>query len=100
MSIQHEKEVVQRMITIYCHKKHNSKKGDLCPQCTELLRYAHQRLDHCPYGDNKLSCRRCKTHCYKLDMRERIRAVMRYVGPRMIFYAPIEAIKHWLPTHH
>ena len=35
-----------------------------------------------------------RLHCYKPDMRERMRKVMRWAGPRMILYDPIEAIKH------
>ena len=31
---------------------------------------------------------------YKPDMREKIREVMRFSGPRMLFYHPIMAIRH------
>jgi len=33
-------------------------------------------------------------HCYKPAMRENIRAVMRYSGPRMISHHPLMAIQH------
>ena len=33
-------------------------------------------------------------HCYKPDMKEKMREVMRYAGPRMMWYHPIAAIKH------
>ncbi|WP_373125629.1 nitrous oxide-stimulated promoter family protein [Bacteroides sp. HPS0048] len=90
--IDREKRIVELMIRLYCRKKEKNK--CLCLQCEELLRYAHARLDHCPFGGNKSSCKQCTVHCYKPVMRERMRQVMRFSGPRMLLYAPWEAIKH------
>lgn len=92
--IAHEKKVVELMIRIYCRKK--EKNAVLCPDCEELLRYAHTRLDRCPFGEKKSSCKKCTVHCYKPAMRERMRTVMRFSGPRMLLYAPWEAIRHLL----
>ena len=66
----------------------------LCPQCQALLDYAHKRLEHCKFGEDKPSCTRCPVHCYKPAMREQIRQVMRYSGPRMLLHDPIMAIRH------
>lgn len=66
----------------------------LCSQCQSLLDYAHKRLEHCKYGEDKPSCTRCPVHCYKPAMREQIRQVMRYSGPRMLLHDPIMAIRH------
>ena len=66
----------------------------LCPQCQALLDYAHKRLEHCKFGENKPSCTRCPVHCYKPAMREQIRQVMRYSGPRMLLHDPVMAIRH------
>ena len=66
----------------------------LCPQCQALLDYAHRRLEHCKFGEDKPSCTRCPVHCYKPAMREQIRQVMRYSGPRMLMHDPIMAIRH------
>jgi hypothetical protein len=52
------------------------------------------RLDRCPYFPNKPTCANCPTHCYKPDMREQVRAVMRYAGPRMLIKHPILAVFH------
>ena len=46
--ITQEKRTVEIMIRLYCRKK--EKNATLCPECEELLRYAHARLDHCPFG--------------------------------------------------
>ena len=87
-----EKETVTLMIRLYCRKKHGGK--ELCPACAELDAYAQLRSDKCPFMETKTFCSNCKVHCYKKDMREKIREVMRFSGPRMIFHHPIMAIRH------
>ena len=42
----------------------------------------------------KTFCSNCKVHCYKEEMKEKIKIVMRYSGPRMLFYHPVMALKH------
>lgn len=88
-----EKYVVSEMIALYCRKKHGSK-GGLCPECMELQNYAKLRSDKCPFMETKTFCSNCRVHCYKKDMREKIREVMRFSGPRMIFTHPVLAINH------
>ena len=90
-----EKEIVALMIRIYCKKQHGMKTG-LCPECQALQEYAILRADKCPFMEAKTFCSNCKVHCYKKDMREKIREVMRFSGPRMIFYHPIMAIRHMI----
>ncbi len=92
--ISREKRIVEQMIRLYCRRKEGNR--ELCQKCKALLEYAHQRLDACKFGERKTSCRKCPLHCYKPEMRERIRAVMRYAGPRMLLYHPVSAIKHFL----
>ena len=48
-----EKNVVSKMIGLYCEKKHNSLKGALCEDCSNLQEYSHHRLDHCRYKEEK-----------------------------------------------
>ena len=87
-----EKETVSLMIDIYCRKKHGGR--TLCHDCAALKSYARQRSDKCPFMETKTFCSNCKVHCYKPDMREKIREVMRFSGPRMIFHHPVMAIRH------
>ena len=94
LHIDHEKRVVELMIRIFCRKK--EKNTILCPDCVELLHYAHSRLDRCPFGEKKKACKQCAIHCYKPAMREKMKQVMRFSGPRMILYATVEAIRHIL----
>lgn len=92
-----EKRIVALMIRLYCKKKHGAKK-ELCPECKALCDYAILRSDKCPLMESKTFCSNCKVHCYKPDMREKIREVMRFSGPRMIFSHPIMAIRHVLES--
>ena len=91
--IDREKTTVKQMIEIYCHGKKHVNIG-LCEDCSTLLHYAYSRLEHCKYGNNKPTCKKCPIHCYKPEMRQHMRFVMRYAGPRMLWIHPIAAIKH------
>jgi len=93
-NIRKEKQTVEKLIRLYCEKKHPPSGGSLCSMCYDLLEYSHQRLGQCRYYENKPSCRKCPTHCYKPTMREEIRQVMRFSGPRLAFRAPVNWIKH------
>lgn len=90
--IQKEKETVARMIKFYCEKKHKS--TELCEKCDELLAYAHKRLSFCPFGEEKTACSNCSIHCYHQDYRVKIKKVMRFSGPRMLFFHPIYSFRH------
>ena len=92
-----EKRMVSQMILLYCRKNHNTP-GGLCPQCRKLDDYARARSEHCPFMETKTFCSNCRVHCYRSEMREEIRKVMRFSGPRMIFYHPAAAIRHVIET--
>lgn len=92
--IEHEKIMVERMVRLYCRRRERNK--TLCADCREVLDYAHKRLDACRYGEDKTSCKKCPTHCYTPRYREKIREIMRYSGPRMLFLDPIGTIRHYL----
>ena len=81
------------MARVYCHHHHGQSRG-LCAECESLVAYAGKRLQHCPFGADKPTCNGCPVHCYAPAMRERVREVMRYAGPRMIFRHPWLAQRH------
>lgn len=91
--IQREADTVAVMIRQYCQINHDGGK-DLCTDCAELLNYAEKSLASCPFQEGKTTCGNCKVHCYTPSMRERIREVMRIIGPRMILTNPIMALRH------
>ena len=72
-------KMLKQFISVFCHKKHNTKKRELCPNCQDLFDYAQKRLAKCPY-DPKPKCKDCKTHCYQADYRKRIQEVMKFAG--------------------
>lgn len=90
--IENEKKTVEQMIRLYCRLKEGNR--TLCVDCQALLEYAHKRLDRCKFGERKSTCRKCPVHCYKPDMRRRMQEVMRFAGPRMMLYHPLEALRH------
>lgn len=93
--IKRERKTIKVMIDIYCRDHHNAR-YNLCPECQELLDYAMKRLEKCPFRENKPTCANCTIHCYKPEMREKVRAVMRYAGPRMMRPHPILSLFHFI----
>jgi hypothetical protein len=93
-----ERETVLKMITLYCHD-HHSPAGERCEACQSLADYALERIARCPFGAAKPTCDQCTVHCYRPEMRDEIRKVMRYAGPRMIFHHPRLAILHLIDRY-
>jgi len=100
--IKREQKTVEYMISIYCRDHHHTK-GEyptrgykICHECRELVGFARLRLKNCPFQENKTTCGNCPIHCYKPKMREKIREVMRYAGPRMLWHHPLLAIGHMI----
>ena len=89
-----EVRTIAAMVRMYCRHHHGAPQP--CPECAELLAYATRRLERCVFGDAKPACAKCVVHCYKADMRERVRVVMRWAGPRMLTRHPVLAVKHLL----
>lgn len=95
--MEQEIKTVEAMLEMYCDD-HHSHKDKLCDDCKELLDYAKYRLDRCPLKENKPACAKCSIHCYSPYMRENIKSVMRYSGPRMIFKHPALALRHLIKS--
>ena len=93
--VRRELATVGAMVAMYCRGRHGRRRG-LCEECRELLDYARRRVERCPLLDDKPTCVACPVHCYSPAMRERIREVMRYAGPRMTWRHPVLAILHLL----
>lgn len=93
-----ERRTVEAMLEIYCAGQHGRRQhavaGGLCEDCEALREYAMQRLEKCPYQEGKTTCAKCPIHCYRPQMRTRIRTMMRYAGPRMLYRHPLMALQH------
>ncbi len=88
-----ERETVHAMLALYCRGNHGRGPG-LCHPCSKLQIYVDLRLARCPFAPDKPTCANCTVHCYRADMRERIREVMRWAGPRMTWRHPVMALWH------
>ena len=88
-----ESVIVLTMIKMYCNANHFRGKT-LCEECESLSKYAEKRLFSCMYGEIKPVCKHCPVHCYSPVMREQMRKVMRWAGPRMILRNPVFAVMH------
>jgi len=87
-----ELATIRLMIRMYCTDHHAESVP--CADCAALAAYAERRIQRCVFGAAKPTCANCKVHCYTADMRERVRTVMRYAGPRMLLRHPVLAIAH------
>jgi hypothetical protein len=90
-----EEKTIRLMIGMYCQGKHFTTEG-MCDECKALYEYALSRIEKCPLKNDKPVCSKCPIHCYKPEMRENIRSVMRYCGPRMMYKHPVLGIRHLL----
>ncbi len=109
-----ELKVLADFIHIFCRQKHRAIAKDavlieherlrqslgdkelvLCPDCRKLLYHGITKLVLCSY-DPKPICRKCPTHCYAPEYRERIRQVMRFTGPYLIRRGRLDLIFHYL----
>ena len=91
-----ELATIQAMVRMYCRGHAHDCGGSLCADCGGLMEYATRRLERCVFGDAKPTCANCVVHCYSAEMRERVRVVMRWAGPRMLLRHPILGITHLL----
>ncbi len=93
-----ELETIEAMTRIYCADHHDAPHP--CADCQALMTYASKRLAVCTYGEDKPVCAKCQIHCYGKAMREKVRDVMRYSGPRMILRHPWLALMHVVDKRH
>lgn len=91
-----EQETVEKMVRLYCRQQHHPAQSGLCPECQEMLTYANERLKRCVFQAEKPTCAKCPVHCYQPGMRQRMRQIMRYAGPRMLLHHPVLAVRHLL----
>ncbi|MGM9925648.1 MAG: nitrous oxide-stimulated promoter family protein [Bacillus sp. (in: firmicutes)] len=90
--MEREEKTISMMISMYCKQEH--KQDTLCDECRKLEEYAYFRLSKCPFQEKKPACQNCTIHCYKPDMKEHVKEVMRKSGPKMIFKSPYFAVMH------
>jgi hypothetical protein len=85
---------IDAMVRMYCAENHAGVSP--CPDCSSLLAYATRRIERCVFGDDKPNCADCTVHCYRADMRERVRVMMRWAGPRLMLRHPVLTVLHMI----
>ena len=88
-----ERHTMELMVRIYCQAHHQPRSG-LCPDCRKFFDYACRKIERCPFHELKPVCADCRIHCYKDEMRDLVRTIMRYSGPRMLVCHPTLALLH------
>jgi len=114
-NVAHDTRLLGDFAVIYCNGKHRGAAQAplgsdgarlgvyrnvpvVCETCAELLAYAEKRRAFCAKHP-KPFCTHCDTHCYKTAMREHMRDVMRYAGPRSMFHGyAIQGFRHLLAS--
>jgi len=111
-AIRRDAEVLAEFISLYCDGHHGARErapftaggavgrycgtsaGELCDECGRLLKYAVSMRIICPH-DPKPACKKCPSHCYKPEYREKIRMVMKYSGMQCIKKGNISLLKKY-----
>ncbi|MCA1928018.1 MAG: nitrous oxide-stimulated promoter family protein [Calditerrivibrio sp.] len=92
--IKKDAKLLKSFIVAYCRVKHGSDGKSLCHDCRALLEYALKRDEKCPL-DPKPKCKDCKIHCYKPEMRDKIKDVMKFSGIYYIKRGRIDYLFHY-----
>ncbi|MFC1991315.1 nitrous oxide-stimulated promoter family protein [Chloroflexota bacterium] len=106
-------KVLGNFISIFCRENHGEADRDelpikdarirnilgdkdlvLCSGCQKLISHSIAKLMQCPY-DPKPMCKKCETHCYAPDYRERIREVMRFSGLYLVKHGRVDLMMHY-----
>lgn len=94
--LQREALIVKTMIEYHCEIVHSE--GKTCEHCKILIDYTSRKLERCRFGSTKPVCKDCPVHCYSPEMKQKIREVMCWAGPKMIFRYPLYAMIHIYDT--
>lgn len=96
--ISRERQTIKSMVEIYCESKHSTN-GCICKDCQEILDYCNLRISKCVFGNKKPACSECPIHCFKPEMKKKIKTIMRFSGPKMVFRHPVYSLYHILDKH-
>ncbi|WP_022850487.1 nitrous oxide-stimulated promoter family protein [Limisalsivibrio acetivorans] len=97
--IRKDEKILRRFIHTYCRENHlkrgtAERERGYCAECAELLTYALKRNEKCPL-DPKPKCKDCHVHCYKPEMRSRIKEVMKFSGIYHIKRGRVDWLIHY-----
>lgn len=85
---------LRNLFGIYCRKNHAPEKGVLCSSCQSELKYAVHKTKICTEKDMGKTCSECRVHCFEPEHREKIREIMRFSGPRLMWSHPLLSMRY------
>lgn len=112
-TVEHDLKTLAVFIEVYCQAQHAKAAkrtalpcvGDigqmagkplcLCEDCHKLLAHAFVKRTHCPMNP-KPSCKHCPKHCYHPAYRQKIQAVMRFSGKKILLSGRLDYVFHLL----
>lgn len=97
--IKKDEKVLRAFIKVFCMENHRRNgfsldEYGLCSECAELLAYALKRNEKCPL-EVKPKCKDCHVHCYKPEMRLKIKKVMKFSGIYFIKRGRLDWLFHY-----
>lgn len=87
-----ERRLLSCMVAYYCRKNHGNRVR-LCPECADVDRFIRQRC-HCPRQEATRLCRSCPAQCGRPELKEKLRRMVRYACPRMLFRHPVTVSRY------
>ncbi len=89
--IERDQETIRLMIDLYC--RHHLRLNEVPEAYRQLGDYACERLQRCKFGEQKPACKDCPVHCYRPEMRQKVREVMRWAGLALLDFELIFEVK-------
>ena len=86
------------MIELYCRGHHGTPKGRLCPRLRGPAGLRRRAGGPLPAYSDQNVLQRLPNALLQARDAERIRQVMRWSGPRMLFHHPVLAVRHLAET--
>lgn len=89
-NVDKDRKTLEAIGRIYCDAYHEGPKdaSGLCPACRETVDATLARTQACPFN-HEGNCQDCEVHCQRGAAQKRIREMMRYSAPRMVFRHPL-----------
>lgn len=81
---------------IFCNAHHPDADRDeagLCPACRNTIDATFARTATCP-NHQRSNCEDCAVKCQRGDAQARIKEIMRYSAPRMLFRHPLMTLEY------
>jgi predicted amidophosphoribosyltransferase len=97
--IDRERHALTAQLHIYCRARHGAGQK-LCSACADRQHYIAERMERCELRAAKPTCTTCAFRCYAPPQQVKLRAILRYAGPRLLRKHPLLALWLRFDTQH